>query len=525
MIKKAPLYQIRFKLLSLFLMGPILSQGQDTIQFEKAYHRIETVIATSGQFKNNKKTGWWEYYNNRGGIGAEGLYKRNQKEGKWSYYVWNHHVNGSILIREEHYQNGLLKGPWVEYSGDLITGTGNYEIIKSASSKKLISVKSGQWLYYDRSQLIKQYSFHQDRATVIQKYNTKGVLSSQSIATDTVGYVYQSFRENGAVWSQGYRDSLERLEGKLISFYPDGEVKEVQFYKTGKKHGVSNMYHQDGAIAISEYFFEGRRRGPSKRFYISGELKELTMYGDNARPYGTKKYYYESGGLKSEGEDYSYTTRKGKWITYYEDTLAVKQITHYNDHGQTIGEEKLFYTDGTNAGSRHWIVYEQKSNFFINQQHGQSIIYYHNGSLAMESIIDSGLIMQETYYRLNADVSRTAVYKQKKYFDGYWNTPVPLPGSYNVFYYENGSIEQEGMLYDDGLSNHEIYDSTWTHYYPDGKIHLVEEYDRGEFLRTIKHLNPDGSAHKADDTETKNTTQESTMEETISLFKQLFPIE
>jgi len=123
-------------------------------------------LKSHGYYRNNKKDGFWKYYNN-GMIYSKGFYKDGKKEGLWNFYystgadfynghfknnrkegVWvNYYLDGTIRSKRS-YSEGKKDGEWVWYQEDG----------KTASKGIYINgIKEGKWRYYKSNGTLKEH--------------------------------------------------------------------------------------------------------------------------------------------------------------------------------------------------------------------------------------------------------------------------------------------------------------------------------------------------------------------------------
>ncbi|MDY6800418.1 MAG: hypothetical protein SVU94_04255 [Bacteroidota bacterium] len=199
-----------------------------------AYHQLisEGIIELDG-----KKQGQWIDYYPEGNIKAEGYYKNDKKTGKWIFYFPNERVkqtgtysNGKLsgswkwyfkngqLRKEEFYIYGLPDGESIEYSdsGTVIAkgnyiqgekeGVWNYDIgDQTETGKYVMGLKDGKWKRY---------------------YKSNGKLAYEGL------------------FLQGSRD------GKHVYYFPNGNIKEIQYYETGQKEKSWSKYDDNGELLL-----------------------------------------------------------------------------------------------------------------------------------------------------------------------------------------------------------------------------------------------------------------------------------
>ena len=95
-------------------------------------------------------------------------------------------------------------------------------------------------------------------------------------------------------------------DGMVLENYPDGKVKNIMYYKHGK------------------------RNGPAISLFESGRIKAQTYYEDG-NPTGKGFYYFESGALKTEFEN-----KDGKNLYHYEYTESGKRGKYRTQDGKDV---------------------------------------------------------------------------------------------------------------------------------------------------------------------------------------------
>jgi antitoxin component YwqK of YwqJK toxin-antitoxin module len=95
-------------------------------------------------------------------------------------------------------------------------------------------------------------------------------------------------------------------DGMVVENYPDGKVKNIMYYKNGK------------------------RNGPAISLFESGRIKAQAYYEDG-NPTGKGFYYFESGALKTEFEN-----KDGKTLYHYEYTESGKRGKYRTQDGKDV---------------------------------------------------------------------------------------------------------------------------------------------------------------------------------------------
>ena len=262
-----------------------------------------------GHFKNNKRNGIWEYFDNNGVLekkihyedGQQGLYEGFDKQGRLiktgNHNVWGDkhglwetfHENGQTE-REEHYTNGKRNGLWKKFHENSELETrGKYNNDK----------QEGIWEYFDNNGVLEK-KIHYEDGQLFSKQNYKngkevsntkfyyhdnGQLSSRgNYKNGKRDGLTENFRENGQLGSRkNYKNGKE--DGLFEFYHENGQPSTTVNYKNGKQHGISETYREDGELWVRENYKDGKLDG----------LWESFIKGDPQRVYRSICYKnYES---------------------------------------------------------------------------------------------------------------------------------------------------------------------------------------------------------------------------------------
>ncbi len=203
----------------------------------KTYNVYHELIAEGIVKLNGNKDGSWTYYYPDQKIEAKGFYQNGEKSGKWIFYFRNgkveqtgSYINGKLsgnwkwfynngeLRKEEFYIYGLADGESYEYSDSgKIIAKGNY----------VQGEKEGVWIYDIGDE------------TETGKY----VMGLKD------GIWRRYYKSNGSIaftgkFVQGSPDE------KHTYYYPNGNVKEEQYYDTGQKIKSWAKYNVEGELIL-----------------------------------------------------------------------------------------------------------------------------------------------------------------------------------------------------------------------------------------------------------------------------------
>ncbi len=85
-----------------------------------------------------------------------------------------------------------------------------------------------------------------------------------------------------------------RIEGTVISYYPNGQISEITNWFKGAKEGIWEQYFENGEKKLSGNFNSDLKNGPYTAFYPDGN-KEIDGFYQNDLFHGTWTYYDQDG--------------------------------------------------------------------------------------------------------------------------------------------------------------------------------------------------------------------------------------
>ena len=156
-------------------------------------------------------------------------------------------------------------------------------------------------------------------------------------------------------------NSQTPFSGNTLDFYPNGQYKEVIYYKKGKPHGQKDRFYENGQLASTGNYIDGNEDGVWDRYdilglkenYKDGKLKSKGNFKDGKED-GPWEFYgtiatLEKGNFKEGKKD-------GVWTTYFQDgqvhTISFKD-------GILNGPNHMYRPDGTLAVLHNYLNGEQ----------------------------------------------------------------------------------------------------------------------------------------------------------------------
>jgi antitoxin component YwqK of YwqJK toxin-antitoxin module/Flp pilus assembly protein TadD len=288
------------KIRTVFVNGKLSGEGEykyGDLDGPYKYYFPDGSISTSQFYKKGLLDSTMRSYYYGGNLATEGTYRFGNKSGTWKHYL----ENGKLEYTEE-YVNGQLHGKEIYYyeDGKIDTETEYYE---------------------------------GDRHGWVKKYDEAGAV------------IYNVKFEFGVPVAYTYMDKTGKLlpeieipggNGKVKTYFPNGNVSAEFEYTDGLWNGSNIMYHANGKIRKQAKEVYNLTEGPYKYFHSNGQVElDYNFLHDNL--HGPAKVYNEKGILTGEGSYYNglphgiYKTYddngklKDTRIYYYGDLIEIKK--------------------------------------------------------------------------------------------------------------------------------------------------------------------------------------------------------
>lgn len=128
------------------------------------------------------------------------------------------------------------------------------------------------------------------------------------------------------------------INGKKITYYPNGQTEYEWNYLDGGKHGIQKGWHENGKLSFEQNYVNDHMNGHQISWYDNGNLQSENNYKFTtsninrlSASTGWQKEYYENGTLKEE-EFYNETTYKREKIIYYRENGSIKELMEFRDN-------------------------------------------------------------------------------------------------------------------------------------------------------------------------------------------------
>lgn len=257
-------------------------------------------LKLEAQFLNNKKHGFFKYYNEDGDFLYVEKYEndllvKDAKETKQMERRQTYHPNGKVAIAAT-YHNGIPDGVRRDFdsTGKIINGYFYEE----------------GWLRYEGITDLNGY-----RQGIWKEYYPTGELRSKGKYKNSrpVGE-WNFYFTDKSIEITGSYDSKGKKLGEWIWFYPSGDTMTVANYEDGELEGRFVEYDEDLKVVTLGQYTAGFEEGVWK--YFNGEAYEIGKFEGGLRE-GIWKSYFDANTLASE-TSYSQNILDGKFVQYWE---------------------------------------------------------------------------------------------------------------------------------------------------------------------------------------------------------------
>jgi len=171
------------------------------------------------------------------------------------------------------------------------------------------------------------------REGLSRRYDPNGVLLYQLRFDDDLPVSYTYLDKSGKLLPEII---LGAYSGKMITYYPNGNLSARFEYSDGKLVGPDIIYYADGKPMREGTQDYGNWEGILKDYYPNGQLKgEYNYLHDNI--HGPYKKYNEKGAVIEEGTQYNGTYHGT--VKLYDANGKLKETQHYY-FGKLLSVEK-----------------------------------------------------------------------------------------------------------------------------------------------------------------------------------------
>ncbi|MDR2836775.1 MAG: hypothetical protein LBV69_11415 [Bacteroidales bacterium] len=457
-------------------------------------------LSSEGVITDSKPNGFWRNYYENGTIKSEGNRLNFLLDSTWTFYFPDGNINTEINYREDK-KNGYT----ITYDIHLAKDSSKIHYLKSKELYYL-GKKEGLAYYFDKNNKLQStINFQND------KRHGYGKIYNQDSVVIIISTYFNGFQTD--IEKINRKDENNKMQGKWIDFYPNGNKHIEKNYLDNKLHGIYKEYD------VAENLISELRYEYGEIVVAKEETQKITLKAQ------TKSDYYTNGNLKYEG---AFINNIPVGIhKEYSETGKILISKEYSPTGKILGEG-LFDNNGLKTGK--WRLYDTIYNYFYAEgffekglKEGQWKFFFPDNSLEQEGFFSSDNPDREWFwYYPNGSKKTEEVYMNGKleghfkeydkdgktiaegeYFDndkvGEWKYNIGTVSQTGKYEYSEKNddwkmyyVETEKKYFSGSFRNGDAIGKHYW-YYPDGSIMIAGEYRANKKHNNWKKYNLDGT--------------------------------
>lgn len=342
---------------------------------------------TKGFYKDNKRTGAWEFIGVNDTLQQSGFYVDGKRDGEWKFYYSN-----SKLSCNMPYKNGMKNGNFKGYFSN-----GNPSFEKSYFNDSVIGVETE---YYLSGKISKTRTFLGDSLNGISKsYYENGTIEEQKFMKGNIkdGECY-SYYENGAIrehiiFKSGCPYNVianNDLNGKPLDFGTikdgngtvrsydvDGNERSEETYKNSILNGFAR-YSRKGVVVREGNYLNGKLEGIWIMKYGSGKISSRANYISGSKE-GVMESYSQNGSISQKGQ-FIEDKKSGFWVSYNEKEELMSELNYLDD--LLNGDAKYFVKGKLKSAGKYnkgvkiykWTEYDETGKEISVSDYGYTFV-------------------------------------------------------------------------------------------------------------------------------------------------------
>lgn len=419
-----------------------------------------------------------EYYDN-GKIKSITMYRKDA-------FCCRFSVEKDELTFFKHNKDLYKEGPYISfYENGKLREKGSYKL----------GEKNGVWTnWYEKGQkmseelyksglLFKSKNWYENGPKKSEKHFFNGVFAVPDCKT--YRYLFRIWDRFEMSECQGLPDG----DGFETMWYENGKLKELGYYKAGKKYSawrtwyengklssetifdsnnnelVYKEWHESGMLMLKGTYKDNKRNGAWTNWFENGQIKEDTFY-KNGRPF-TSKSWYENGRIESEKQfSNGGLTSDCEFLLVVSRAVRDPKPPKCLDHSVGDGFEKTWYANGKKKSEKYYKA---------GKKYGAWRAWHGNGKIAEMGHYNAGKHVgaRKTWFE-NGHIETEEFYDNGK-FVGMWKK-----------YHENGRLAMI-QSYKAGEKN-----GVWKEWFENGQLVYEGHYKDGEKVGVWKEWNKKG---------------------------------
>lgn len=142
----------------------------------------------------------------------------------------------------------------------------------------------------DQPMAIKKFT-GKDSISEVQYFTVKGKLVSEGKMNGKLRWgewLYYHEKSQNLMMQENYKNGI--LDGKKITYFPNGKITEETQFSNGMKHGKNYYYSPDGILLKKLHYQNDQLQGPALYYDAYGKVVIEGSY-KNGKKHGLWKYY------------------------------------------------------------------------------------------------------------------------------------------------------------------------------------------------------------------------------------------
>ena len=223
---------------------------------EYKHYDLFQKLKTELTYKEGEAEGTYKEYHEDGTLKEIGQYVAGKREGEWKKYY--NGLNSSALEGRENYRNDKLEGECITfYPSGKIMSKGNYKDGKLHGEYKSLYENGNirEDINFSYGEFHEKYRLYHENGELSRKWQyINGIAEGISETYLLGGIVLKNQYSNNELVKYWHENKEGKLHGEYISFFTNGEVKEIGRYVDGKREGEWKFCNKEGKLEkIIEY--------------------------------------------------------------------------------------------------------------------------------------------------------------------------------------------------------------------------------------------------------------------------------
>ena len=121
------------------------------------------------------------------------------------------------------------------------------------------------------------------------------------------------------------------LTDSTVSYYPNGNIYQVNKYQNDTLSGMSRTYFEGGKLKFENMYSNGEKEGKQKSYFKNGNIKAVFFSSRGSKNGVFQGYYKEKEGGLQKKCFYKNNLLHGDFFGYYQSGNLMNQSSYVND--------------------------------------------------------------------------------------------------------------------------------------------------------------------------------------------------